>query len=109
MYVGVDNVVAVLLQHLKVPEEHFDTKVWRRPRFIGSHILWLSLLVVDEILSTCTYNEHDQLKKLVTFWILRCPLASWRWLIWRLEDCHLSETAKEILHNAEPLTGIMYI
>ena len=105
-YTGVDNVVNFLLQHVRVSEhEGLDTRIWKCPRYVGIKVLYLSLFLVDEILSTCTYNEREQVEKLVSFWLLKCPLASWRWLIWRLEECSLSEAAKVIQPYAETLTG----
>ena len=92
------NVVRIL-QQVIVPEE---LKKWE---FIGRFILDISYDKRKEITSTCTTDEQ-RLQVMVTFWLQKCPCASWRWLIWKLEQYDNPDLSKQIYGFAEPLTGM---
>ena len=105
-----DNVVRIL-QQVIVPER-LELKKWK---FTGRWILEISydrfILHVSydkrkEITSTCTTDEQ-RLQVMVTFWLQKCSYASWRYLIWRLEQWHNPDLSKQIYGFAEPLTGMM--
>ena len=51
-------------------------------------------------------TEEQRLREMVTFWLLKCPYASWRWLIWTLEEWDNPDLVKQLYGFAEPLTGI---
>ena len=97
-----DNVDRIL-QQVIVPEELEELKKWE---FIGRFILDISDDKQKEITRTCTTDEQ-RLQVMVTFWLQKCPCASWRWLIWRLERWHNPDLSKQIYGFAEPLTGMM--
>ena len=95
-----DNVVRIL-QQVIVPEG-WDGEKWK---FTGRWILDMSYDKLKESTSTCTTDEQC-LQVMVTFWLQKCPYASWRWLIWNLEHWHNRDLAKQIYGFAEPLTGM---
>ena len=97
-----DNVVRIL-QQMIVPERLEELKKWE---FIGGVILDMSYDKLREITSTCTTDEQ-RLQVMITVWLQKCPNASWRWLIWRLERSHNPDLAEQIYGFAEPLTGMM--
>ena len=84
-----------------MPERWKGVEKWE---FIGSRILQISDDKQKEITSTCTIDERLQV--MVTFWLQKCPYASWRWLIWIFENNDNSYLAKQIYGFAEPLTGM---
>ena len=96
-----DNVVRIL-QQVIVPEGWEELKKWE---FTGRWILDMSYDKLKEITSTCTTDEQ-RLQVMVTFWLQKCPYASWRWLIWNLEQCINPDLTKQIYGFAEPLTGM---
>ena len=96
-----DNVVRIL-QQVIVPEVLEKLKKWE---FIGRYILNVSYDKRKEISSTCTTDEQ-RLQVIVTFWLQKCPYASWRYLIWKLEQWRNPDLAKQIYGFAEPLTGM---
>ena len=78
---------------------------WEKWEFIGRFILEILDDKQKEITSTCTTDEQ-RLQVMVTFWLQKCPYASWRWLIWRLEQHDNPDLAKHIYGFAESLTGM---
>ena len=97
-----DNIVKIL-QQMRLPEGWWKGEKWE---IIGRHILFIfSNDKLKEITSTCT-TDDQRLHVTVTFWLLKCPYASWRWLIWRLEVEGNPDLSKEIYDFAEPLTGM---
>ena len=53
-------------------------------------------------------SEVDHLRAVVRYWLLRDPLASWRRLMWQLDQSdyhHLCAVAGSIRSYAEKLTG----
>ena len=96
-----DNVVKIL-QQMIVPAGLKKGEKWE---FIGRYILEISDDKLKEITSTCTTDEQ-RLQVMVTFWLQKCPCASWRWLIWKLEQYDNPDLTKQIYGFAEPLTGM---
>ena len=68
----------------------------------------LSYLVV----SVCGENDDEYerygLKLVVNYWLMRCPNASWRWLIWHYYRTNEKgqELATRLQPYAESLTGM---
>lgn len=62
----------------------------------------LPYLTVSEDYEEC---ERQGLELVINYWLLRCPDASWRWLIWQLDKQQFHELAKPIHPYAEQLTG----
>ena len=50
-------------------------------------------------------DEMEQKKQLISHWINTDPLASWRRLIWALDEIGETKMADSIRAYAEPLTG----
>ena len=96
-----DNVVRIL-QQVIVPEGWEEFKKWE---FTGRWILDISDDKLKQITSTCTTDEQ-RLQVMVTFWLQKCPCASWRWLIRNLEEYDNPDLSKQIYGFAEPLTGM---
>ena len=52
--------------------------------------------------------DLEHFKALILYWILKCPYASWRFLIWRLDDSDdkdLKQMADSCRDLAEKITG----
>ena len=94
-----DSVVRILQQVIVRGLE------WKKLEFIGRFILHVSYDKRKETTSTCTTDEQ-RLQVMVTFWLQKCPYASWRYLVWRLEHWYNPDLAKQIYGFAEPLTGM---
>ena len=80
-----------------------------RWRIVGA---WLCVprAVLDLIASECT-SDSECLRKALRYWIQRDPLASWRGLIWGLDDSgndNLVGVADDVRSLAEELTGQCY-
>ena len=90
---SVDNVMAVL--------KGLEGR-WSR---IGD-VLFVPEAVLYQIQADSSSN-HDRLKSVVRYWVLKDPLASWRRLIWRLDRYggDLKKVAESIMNYAEKLTG----
>ena len=50
--------------------------------------------------------NEEKLLQAVSLWLKSCPYASWRWLIWYLDEYGENELVDEISGYAEPLRGI---
>ena len=53
-------------------------------------------------------SDLDRLRGVILYWILRCPYASWRYLIWNLGlsyDEDLNQVADNIREFASKLSG----
>ena len=78
-------------------------------RVVGTW-LYVPRAVLDLIASECT-SDSECLRKALRYWIQRDPLASWRGLIWRLDqsgDDDLVGVADGVRSLAEELTGQCY-
>ena len=78
-------------------------------RWVGAR-LYVPSAVLDLIASECT-SDSECLRKALRYWIQRDPLASWRWLIWRLDrsgNADLVGVADDVRSLAEKLTGQCY-
>ena len=60
------------------------------------------------------HSTDEQEAAVVRYWLLRDPLASWRKIIFQLDEwsgrgyCHYSDIADRIHHYAEELTGMYF-
>ena len=56
---------------------------------MGGALLYITITKMDDIASTCsTTDDEEGLRKVVKVWMDTCPYASWRWLIWRMDEEH---------------------
>ena len=56
-------------------------------------------------------SDVERLRAVLRYWLQHDPHASWRMLIWRLDDSeipNLNGVADDIRNYAEPLTGQYY-
>ena len=73
-------------------------------RGAGNDILRIPDSKLDAIERECSTDE-ERLRVCVQYWLLRDPYASWRRIIWTLDDCEHSAIADTIRSYAEKLTG----
>ena len=57
-----------------------------------------------EIAARCSTTD-DSLKESIRFWMKRCPHASYRWIIWWLNQEGISDVHQEMHHLLEPIQG----
>ena len=78
---------------------------WKWKRF--GDLLWIpdaALNVIEKDFSA----DLEHFNALILYWILKCPHASWRFLIWRLDmsrDKDLKQMADKCRDFAEEITG----
>ena len=53
-------------------------------------------------------NPPDQLREVVSYYLTRCPSASWRGVIWAVEMTGAHHVADRIRERAEPVRGMQY-
>ena len=97
------DTVAKMVEILQQVQPDRDMELWY---WVGLRILDISVDKMKKITSTCT-TDVQRLQVMVTFWLINCPYASWRLLIWSLEVADRSEIANTIHGLAEPLKGTM--
>ena len=94
--------VANVCRALKPLEE----KVFARGCDVGLALLLnVPKEVCDEVIK---YSPPDQLKKIITYYITRCPSASWRGLIWAVEWMEHPNGFDVVRERAEPVRGMQY-
>ena len=76
-------------------------------RDVSNKILWIPDSKRDAIERECSTDE-ERLRVGVQYWLLRDPYASWRRIIWRLDDYKHRALADTIRSYAEKLTGEYY-
>ena len=65
-------------------------------------------------LQSAHHSTDEQEAAVVRYWLLRDPLASWRKIIYQLDEWayygygHYSDIADRIRHYAEELTGMFF-
>ena len=75
-------------------------------------ILGISAVQLAE-LQSAHHSTDEQEAAVVRYWLLRDPLASWRRIIYQLDEWagygygHYSDIADRIRHYAEELTGML--
>ena len=83
---------------------------------LGNSILGIPSKKLDEIKAD-HHSTDEQEVAVVRYWLLRDPLASWRRIIYQLDDWaslpvlgydHYSDIADRIRHYAEELTGMCF-
>ena len=81
-------------------------------KVVGRNILDIPSAKVDE-LKAAHHSTDQQEAAVVRYWLLRDPLASWRRIIYQLDELvdysgygHYSDIADRIRHYAEELTGM---
>ena len=84
--------------HVKV-----ESKRFLKRRMIRE-IFRISDFKSNEIIQGCKSDEK-RLKKLVEYWLVMCPYASWRWLIWYLDLIEYHDIVDQISQFAEPLNS----
>ena len=52
---------------------------------------------------------EERVRAVVEYWWAVDPTPSWRRIITALDDAEEYQIADQIRHNAEPLTGILYV
>ena len=60
---------------------------------------------IKELYSTV----EERVRAVVEYWWAVDPTPSWRRIITALDDAKERQIADQIRHNAEPLTGILYV
>ena len=82
--------------------------------FDGTNILGIPRRKLDEIWAD-HHSTDEQEVAVVRYWLLRDPLASWKRIIYQLDDWadlsdygHYSYIADRIRHYAEELTGMCF-
>ena len=65
-------------------------------------------------LQSAHHSTDEQEAAVVRYWLLRDPLASWRRIIYHLDERadfygHYSDIADRIRHYAEELTGMFFL
>ena len=99
------NIVAgVTLTPSNVMREVREVKDWWGKRGLGRRI-FIPESKREKIRQKFP-DEMEQKKQLITYWINTDPLASWRRLIWALDEVEETKTADSIRSYAEPLTGM---
>ena len=53
-------------------------------------------------------NPPDQLREIVSYYLTRCPSASWRGVIWAVEVMKANHVADVMRERAEPVRGMQY-
>ena len=96
--------IAQTLEDVTGIPEDYTPRYSEQLHYVALEILWLSSAKYKEIVESCS-SDNECLLKLVNCWIECCPDASWRWLIWKLEEHKFKKVANKIRHHAEPLTG----
>ena len=81
---------------------------------LGKTILDIPAAQLAE-LQSAHHSTDEQEAAVVQYWLLRDPLASWREIIYQLDDWatdpdygHYGDIANRIRHYAEELTGMFF-
>ena len=76
-------------------------KEWDR---LARRILGISSSKCHEIAQRCSTTD-DCLMESIKFWLKRCPHASYRWIVYNLNDEGMTDISKEMHHLLEPIQG----
>ena len=74
---------------------------------VGDDILFIPYSKINAIERECSTDE-ERLRVGVRYWLLRHPYASWRSIIWQLDQNEHHALADTIRSYAEKLTGEYY-
>ena len=93
---GVRLTVDTVFKLLKKTNKEWD--------WLAKEILLISDSKCREIAARCSTTD-DSLKESIRFWMKRHPYASYRWIIWCLNDEGISDIPQEMHHLLEPIQG----
>ena len=100
----VDNVVTTLRKVNIVKDSWQEKWLW-----CGQEILFLSRSKLIKLTTTCSTNETECYRTMISYWLANHPYASWRELINQLESKDQRVLADHVRVHAEPLTGMPFI
>ena len=73
----------------------------------GKNILGIPSTKLTE-LKSAHRSIDEQRAAIVRYWLLRDPLASWRQIIYQLDEWYFNNLADRIRHYSEELTGMWF-